>query len=129
MLLVLTLGSLIETANLCVGFEAIATEVLLITLPTVLFLRRQHVPLRRRLRLKPIPLLTAFYLCAVGDRSLFRGGGHRWGDGAAERHAIGAHRKQHAAEDRPGDHHLLCCPGDLSHPFARKLFRGTSRGL
>ena len=71
MLLVLTLGSLIQTANLSWGL--IATEVFLIALPTVLFLRRQHVPLAEGLRLKPIPLLTAFICVLLGIGLYFVG--------------------------------------------------------
>jgi membrane protease YdiL (CAAX protease family) len=64
MLLVLTLGSLIQTVNLSWGL--IATEVFLIALPTLLFLRRQHVPLRDGLRLKPLPPLTGVLAVLLG---------------------------------------------------------------
>lgn len=52
MVLVLLLGSVVQTINLTLGL--IATEVVLIALPAILFLRARKVPLKEGLRLNPI---------------------------------------------------------------------------
>ena len=64
MLLVITLGSTMQLFNLSLGL--IATEVLLIALPTLLLLRARKVPLKAGLRLTPIPVLTALLCVLLG---------------------------------------------------------------
>ena len=68
MLLVILLGSLIQTWNLSWGL--LITEFVLIALPAVLFLRQRHIPLKRGLRLNPISPLTAV-LCVLLGFSTF----------------------------------------------------------
>jgi membrane protease YdiL (CAAX protease family) len=62
MLLVIMVGSFMQTLNLSGGL--IATEALLILLPTVLLLRARKIPIREGLRLNPIPPAVAG-LCVV----------------------------------------------------------------
>ena len=64
MLLVITLGSLVQTLNLSLGL--IATELLLILTPALLWLRARKVPLRAGLRLRALPRLTAVLCVALG---------------------------------------------------------------
>ncbi len=66
MLLVISLGSLVQSVNLSWGL--VATEVCLIAVPTILFLRRSGVPLQEGLRLKPIQPLVGFlsFLLGIG---------------------------------------------------------------
>jgi hypothetical protein len=52
MLLVLVLGAVMQSLHFIWGL--IATEALLILLPTVAFLRLRRIPLQEGLRLKPI---------------------------------------------------------------------------
>lgn len=70
-LLVLTLGSLIQTVSLSWGL--IGTEIFLILLPAVVFLRLQKVPLRAGLRLNRIGLLPALLSVAIGASIWFFG--------------------------------------------------------
>ena len=64
MLLVITLGSLVQTLNLSLGL--IATEFLLILAPALVWLRARKIPLRAGLRLHALPLLTAVLCLALG---------------------------------------------------------------
>ncbi len=64
MLLVITLGSLVQTWNLSLGL--IATEFVLILAPALLWLRARKVPLRVGLRLRRLPVLTAGLCLALG---------------------------------------------------------------
>ena len=64
MLLVITLGSLVQTWNLSLGL--IATEFVLILGPALLWLRARKIPLRAALRLKGLPPLTAVLCVALG---------------------------------------------------------------
>ena len=64
MLLVITLGSLVQTVNLTLGL--IATEFLLILAPAVLWLRARKIPLRQGLRLRALRPLTAVLCVALG---------------------------------------------------------------
>jgi membrane protease YdiL (CAAX protease family) len=64
MLLVLTAGSFIQYLNLSLGL--IATEILLISLPTVALLRAGGIPLKVGLRLYPIDPLTALICLLLG---------------------------------------------------------------
>jgi uncharacterized protein len=64
MLLVITVGSLIQSVSLSWGL--IATECILIAFPSILFLRQQRVPLLDGLRLKPISVLTGVLCVALG---------------------------------------------------------------
>jgi membrane protease YdiL (CAAX protease family) len=64
MLLVITLGSTVQSLNLSWGL--IATEVFLIALPALLFLRLGGVPLRSGLRLTRISLPTGMTCVALG---------------------------------------------------------------
>ncbi len=64
MLLVITFGSLVQAWNLSAGL--IATELFLILLPALLFLRARHIPLKDGLRLNPISPLTAVLCLALG---------------------------------------------------------------
>ena len=68
MLLVILLGSLVQTWNLSWGL--LITEFVLIALPAVLFLRQRRIPLKRGLRLNPISPLTAV-LCVLLGFSTF----------------------------------------------------------
>ena len=64
MLLVISVGSLVQTANLSIG--VIATELFLILIPALLFLRLRGVPFKKGLRLNPISPLTAILCVALG---------------------------------------------------------------
>ncbi len=64
MLLVLTLGSAVQYLHLSLGL--IATEIFLILLPALLFLRLRRVPLKAGLRLNPISLRTAIICLLLG---------------------------------------------------------------
>ncbi|RPI22908.1 MAG: CPBP family intramembrane metalloprotease, partial [Chloroflexota bacterium] len=64
MLLILTVGSVMQYLSLSLGL--IATEVLLILLPTLIFLRLRRVPLKTGLRLNPIRPLTALACVLLG---------------------------------------------------------------
>jgi uncharacterized protein len=68
MVLVITLGSLVQTANL--GWGLIVTEIFLIALPTWLFLRARGVPLKDGLRLQPISVATVV-LCLILGVSIY----------------------------------------------------------
>jgi membrane protease YdiL (CAAX protease family) len=66
--LILTVGSVIQTLNLTLGL--IGTELLLILLPAILFLRVKRIPLKEGLRLNPIkPGVAA--LCVLLGISTF----------------------------------------------------------
>lgn len=68
-LLVLTVGSLIQVLNFTWGL--IATEVFLILLPTIVFLRMQKIPLKTGLRLNPIGILPALLSILIGTSIWF----------------------------------------------------------
>ena len=68
MLLVVTVGSLVQSKTFTWGL--IATEVFLIALPTLVFLRRGGVPFRIGLRLNPIPPVTGV-LCVLLGMALY----------------------------------------------------------
>lgn len=64
MLLVIIVGSIIQTLNLSLGL--IATELVLIALPAILFLRARKVPLNEGLRLNRISLPVAVVSLLLG---------------------------------------------------------------
>jgi membrane protease YdiL (CAAX protease family) len=68
MVFMITLASIMQTAHL--GWGLVATEVLLIALPTLLFLRLGKVSFKSGLRLKPISPLTGM-LCVVLGMSMY----------------------------------------------------------
>jgi len=71
-LLVLTIGSVIQVLDFTWGL--IATEVFLILLPTIIFLRMQKIPVRVGLRLNPIGILPAILSVVIGAGIWFFGG-------------------------------------------------------
>jgi len=64
MLLVLFLGSTVQSLNLTIGL--IATEFLLILLPVLVFLRLRHVPIKEGLRLSKISWKVALLSLLMG---------------------------------------------------------------
>lgn len=64
MVLVLVLGSIAQSISFSWGL--IATELFLILLPTIFFLRKRGIPLREGLRLNPISLPIALLAVALG---------------------------------------------------------------
>jgi len=64
MLLVIVVGSIVQTLHLSLGL--IATEVVLIALPAILFLRAKKVPLKDGLRLNRISLPVAVVSLLLG---------------------------------------------------------------
>jgi membrane protease YdiL (CAAX protease family) len=72
-LLVITIGSVIQLADLSWGL--IGTELFLLALPTVLFLRFRKVPLRQGLRFTPIKPLSVL-LCLLMGASIWLVGGY-----------------------------------------------------
>lgn len=64
MLLVIVVGSIVQTLHLSLGL--IATEVVLIALPAILFLRARKVPLKEGLRLNRISLPVAVVSLLLG---------------------------------------------------------------
>jgi len=62
--LIITLGSAVQLLNLSWGL--VATELFLILLPAVLFLRIKGIPLREGLRLRPVGLRTAVVCTLIG---------------------------------------------------------------
>lgn len=69
MLLVITVGSFLQTRNLPWGLAA--TEVLLIGLPVLLFIRQTHADPKTSLRLNPVRPLTAVLCVALGIAMYF----------------------------------------------------------
>ncbi len=64
MLLVITLGSLVQTVHLSLGLAA--TEILLIALPVFVLLRWKRAPWKETLRANPIPWGTALLSLLLG---------------------------------------------------------------
>ncbi len=69
MVLVLTAGSAVQLLSLSWGL--VATELFLILLPTVIFLRMRRIPLREGLRLRPIGLRLAVVSALLGISTWF----------------------------------------------------------